>query len=558
MNLKTLFKTGDHVLLSVFIVIYSYLIISVATWITLLITATECERFAGKLPDADVLFQFFNTYLKPLSNLSNSVPNFRTHDDPSRKEMFHTIDAKIDSLKPYLQDNDTNVEPDTTIIEFHPRANDDADMSDSNVTFKIYKFKKLRDLIKVNLDKEMVSDKTKKVIIKTLDALISQLSKSRCTRSNGGDSVITFRNRDAKNLNITMNDWKNITGMYFKNFNESKINDSESLLTKVEELNDFFMNIMNDTIHFKKKQKLKCELVEAARPDLEDDTNSCARYKICSDELKIFMKDFYDATKLTVDTTLKNYEAMFMRDTNPDDVEERNTVEKVIAKLSNTYSERIDKIIEKHVNNFQLDERKDRDINIARLDKYVKEVTSHINEHVKKNIEEDMAPLKARTLLTMQDDIVANLEHDLVSLENDFIGKNCKYFNTCNGKSKKKKSKRRSDDDLFVNFKVSVDDEFKDILNSDAGVLPFMKSKLKARSLNVDRRALDYDKFKSYKVTRTTSAARKNAEMVKTTKEIPNSISYRSKISTTTQNILLDNPFKDFANRSIEIRLKLV
>lgn len=147
------------------------------------------------------------------------------------------IEDKLRELWPYLQDDDVGEQlelegdEETTIIEFIPRARHTNDTLRRNnketETFKenLKKYKKQRDKIKLALEKESVSYKTKQIVTRTLDELIATLVERKCPQkvfqNNEVMKMVTLRNNFIDDFIIPNIKFKSNTSCYI---NKIKLN----------------------------------------------------------------------------------------------------------------------------------------------------------------------------------------------------------------------------------------------------------------------------------------------------------------------------------------------
>lgn len=458
------------------------------------------------------------------------------------------IQEKIAELKPFLQDDDDILETDkitlddsdeTTIIEVAPnvkpkKGNVRKGKQTNATTNDIDLYKDLREKIKRYLNKETMSAKTRKRILKTVDALIAQILGNQCSWKSSDDFekiAVKMRNHGfgpiLKAHNLSKQEWEHFKTQYIELHQDKHIAETLSLFNKFQ---DLFSRIINDTTTLSKRYKIKCHLVDLNQSEIDtlrkgsnmfredNHEDECRTFKICSEELKSFMIDFYKAINDTAVSTFRNYAAMYSNDVNSDTSREQNYFIALIYNTSNTVESKISKIFVKETAKIELDKGKDKRENINNLMQYVKNTVGHVKKRLMKNLEKYLKSFKARLLMTVKEDITVNLDVELGNLERDFITRICTAFLLCNARYwRRRENDVKSNPKLqidgkkvYVKVQLSVNDKLKDDITRNRNLFftNFDSYKKGIRRVHDRNSAISFStKINTIQLTRTTRYA---------------------------------------------------
>ncbi|XP_052751056.1 uncharacterized protein LOC128200745 [Galleria mellonella] len=433
------------------------------------------------LRDFSLISELFKVVIKPYINsiqVSQGVV-FRFVQEAS---VERTIKNKIDELRALLQDSDVNEDildkltlegtDKTTIIEFLPKPKEKykgniLNAKSESLKSNIQKYKIVRDQIKAELAKEYVSDNTQKSDIQIHD-LLSQILQDTENLSSCYKVKCKLVNRDVQN-----------------------------------EKENSIINL--DTKDLSDKQ------IKARRR-----RHKCQNFKICTNELKKFMTDFYNSLNDTAVSKLRNYASMYVSDVNTDGSNEKEAVVSLINKIVYISERKVSKIFRKETLIFNLYENKNIENNIKYLRDYIKNTIIRCNDSIVNKLDVHLKSLRARLLLTVKQDIRANLDVDLGNFERDLKG--CVDFSTCNGKYNSRRnveSNRRYHgiNTNIVYFKVqfNLDDELKDEIVKTVGSVSrfggenFIEKRHKRfRKHQDDNPKMIKGKYNNLNITRTT------------------------------------------------------
>ncbi|XP_046969617.1 uncharacterized protein LOC124536971 [Vanessa cardui] len=438
----------------------------------------------GSLPDLNMLFKLFNTFVGPvLRSYPAEKPVIRSIET----EIDKVIRQKIAQLRYLLQDNDVkNLEnklfledqDETTIIEFLPKTDNKNKDRDDAFKTHLKKYKKIREKINRALIKESVSDKTQKLVVKTLDDLIRNLVGSQCKwkrnlRADGYEEPAMIADR----WNQGLHKLRKVLINLFKN--DFRRNDDVPVF--LDNLQTLFNTVTKDVDTVSKRYKIQCEFVPKSRSSplkhgpnasnslrnswdkTDDEENRCQSVVICSNELKEFMQKFYSALNDTSISVIRNYAEMYRRDVTGDDDNDKNTVIVKLNTLSGKTIDKIKNIFVKETKMFTLDKGKNREANIDALTNYVKNTVEHVKENIKINLNSDIFKLGEKIKTVISDDINVNLVVDLGNLEREFISKICSIFRFCNGKYSGRRFLSQNDkNSLYVQVQLTMDDVMAD------------------------------------------------------------------------------------------------
>uniref|UniRef100_A0A2A4IZP4 Uncharacterized protein n=1 Tax=Heliothis virescens TaxID=7102 RepID=A0A2A4IZP4_HELVI len=457
----------------------------------------------GRLPDVGIISSFLEQFIRPYINslqINRAYP--RTKEETKVEK---AIRLKIAALKPMLQDSEEIDKPkmdsennltlvgndETTIIEFLPKKKSKNKKGEKSVLREgkqedpfqknINKYKQLRQDIKVRLDKEETAPATKKLIIRTLDEMIAQMIERQCTWQAVDATELKNRLfRGPKNARRSMTqlkklsnkEWMNLRKHYmdFLKFNHGKEDDF------MKQFHDFFSNVMNDTFNLSTRYRVRCQLVkvgdnrEVLRENKMVEKNQCDSFKVCSDELKDFLSNFYSYVNDTAVSIFRNYAAMYIRDVKSDTEVDKDIVVSVLENISNKAEKKVRKIFRKKVQNFTLDENKKMGANIQHINDFITATVEEVKVVLKKNLERQLSSMKTKLFTTVKDDLAVNLRVDMDNLGKLFIDRLCALFVICNGRYAARRQENpwtfqpKSTENIYVKVQLTFDDELKDSL----------------------------------------------------------------------------------------------
>ncbi|CAH2092653.1 unnamed protein product [Euphydryas editha] len=449
--------------------------------------------FKGNLPDPLTLSRAFNTFVGPIiKSFPAAKPIFRTI---KKTAVDAIIRQKVAKLRPFLQDDDVkNLEEnifledkdDTTIIEFLPKTEEKNKLNKDDVLkTNIKKFKKIRENINKALMNESVSDKTKNLVIETLDDLIKKLVGSQCKwkrnlRAEGYEEPAIIANRWNRGLHTV----KTIISSVLKN-DSSVLRRNNDVPKFLDNLQILFRSISKDVDMISKKYRIQCEFVPKNRlysvnsaenevnalrnswnkPDDED--NQCQNIVICSNELTEFMRNFYISLNDTSVSVIRNYGEMYARDVISDDENESNVLITLLNNVSVNIEGSVKNIFIKETIDLQLDKDKNIDSNINALSNYVKNTIEYAKASMKRTLKAELVVMSEKIQVVVYDDIKVNIDVDLSNLEREIITKICNVFRLCNGRydSRRLFSNNTNKNNLFVQVELTLDDNMIDIKN---------------------------------------------------------------------------------------------
>ncbi|XP_026735695.1 uncharacterized protein LOC113499412 [Trichoplusia ni] len=520
---------------------------------TLVYESSNSESIKGHLPDINVISHFLEQFLKPYIQsvkLNNGSP-FRAKEETAIEK---AIRKKIAGLKPYLHDEESEENnlratinetddnlalqgnDETTIIEFVPKQNMKRDIkkykgksvmkavNDDKDSFRknIKKYKQLRETIKHLLDKEGAGSKTKKVITRTLDDMLSQMVESQCTwkppEKNTQNHVFRTQKSTHKSLDklhkLSNQEWKNLRKQYL-NFLKFRKHHEDSF---INQFHDFFSDMMNDTWFLSSHYKVKCQLVKIGedtgqkivlRQDQSLDKNKCEGFKICSNELKEFLTNFYKYVNDTAVSTFRNYAAMYIRDVNVDFGLDKDIVVTVIENLSNTVEKKVSKLFKKELEKFTLDEEKRKNENIQHINNFISAIIDRAKKTLKKSLDGELGAMKTKLFVTVKDDLNVNLKVDMDNLQKLFVDRICTVFLLCNGKYASRRQQKpfsfgnKDTDNIYVKVQLTLDDELKDSIASSGSLVQAWDGKDMTHRL-FNNFKIDVKKYDGLNITRTT------------------------------------------------------
>lgn len=475
---------------------------------TLLIASSNADKIKGRLPDIGIISSFLEQFIRPyIDSIQVNSGSPRAKEETA---VDKAIRLKMADLKPMLQDdaqqndNDKNVETDdklalegndeTTIIEFVPKTNLNVKKNKTKESLRegkpetdpfkknINKYKQLRRNIIKLLDKEKTASRTKKLITNTLDEMIAQLIESQCTWKHVDPPDLhthVFRtHKDThKSLNklhkLSEKEWKNLRKQYL-NFLKFKEGEEDSFM---RQFHDFFTNVINDTWNLSQRYKVRCQLVKVGedtsskqylRQDKMVEKDQCDSFKVCTEELKDFLANFYTYLNDTSVSVFRNYAAMYVRDVNVDFGLDINVVVSVIDNISNTAERKVNKIFRKQLDKFTLDENKKKGANIQHINDFINTTVEQVKKGLKKNLDAELGAMKTKLFATVKDDLNVNLRVDLNNLGKLFIDRICSFFILCNGKYAARRLEKpwmfrpKETDKIYVKVQLTLDDELKE------------------------------------------------------------------------------------------------
>ncbi|XP_072945032.1 uncharacterized protein [Epargyreus clarus] len=512
-----------------------------------MIDAGNANKIHGQLPDPSLISTLFSMFVKPYLRTWNTETAFRALEESTIEK---AVRQKVEKLKPFLQDDEFNIQEkdnkitfegndETTIIEFLPSTGEEykTNLRNDNNTFKanMRRYKKLRTKIDKALEKEMVSDKTKKLVMKTLDELISRMIETQCNWKSSAPLNIQ-RNRLIVPRAI-VNTWNKEFQKFKTTFStlvnyrtHDRVKHKDNLMVYLNNLNNLIKDVSDNLETFSKRYKFNCNISErehfkknkenkgALRTtklsyDTDSKTNSCKHFKICSTELRSFFIDFYTSLNDTTVNVLRSYGEMFTRDVNTDVSNEKNSIISLIFNTGDELEKHVIKAFINVLNEFKLDDQKNKEANIILLSNYVRDVMRHVKQEVSSVLEVILQGVSKKVYQSIQQDVTINLDVDLGNLERDLLTKICLIFNVCNNhhKSGRRMNSNVNDDDenkIYVKVELTMDDEFKDALKNNT----LRRSlELNARkffdvdeSLNMTTMLWNTEKYANISVTRTT------------------------------------------------------
>lgn len=519
-------------------------------WISVSVTYGECYKINGETSlITNFIQRFIQPYIQSLQLAADDVPVQRSSNESPVKKAIREV---IEDLRPLLQDEDkenaNNVQlggsSETTIIEFLPKPNRSmlrtGKEPSSELQTSIHKYEKIKSEIKAALQSELVAEKTKKMVTRTLDELIAQVIGNQCTWKSVDHSLAVFRNgKDAKH-NITLAEWEDLKSQYLNFLQRKHLHKSLALFN---DFHNFFSKVINDTNALSTKYKIKCQLIKVggdSKTPLSQETgraqDNCEEFKICSEELKYFLLDFYKSLNDTTVSVFKNYAAMYVRDvvTDTDDTKEIDSVPSVLENMGNAVDRRVSKVFIQELTKIKLDENKNKETNIKILREFIRTTCKRVQKHVKKHLASDLVSLRARLLLTVKQDINMNLGVDLGNLEADIKGRICTVFVTCNGGvSENRRTIYESgtpgvkSNSVYVKVQLTLDDRLKDVMvRSNRDLFRSLQNKYQNNQQRVLKKEyhMDFRKYDNLNVTRTT------VEIESSTKNINSNVSYVNNI----------------------------
>ncbi|PZC73995.1 hypothetical protein B5X24_HaOG208453 [Helicoverpa armigera] len=468
-----------------------------------LFASTSSEKIKGRLPDVGIISSFLEQFIRPyINSFRVNKPNQRSKDE---SKVEKAIRQKIAALKPMLQDSEESDKPkvesennltlegndETTIIEFLPKAKIKnkkeekpllRDVKQEDPFQKnIQKYKQLRQDIKKRLEKEKTATATRKLITRTLDEMIAQMIERQCTWQTVDTTELKNKLfKGPKNARRSMtqlkklsnDDWMSLRKQYmnFLKFNHGKEDDF------MRQFHDFFSNVMNDTLNLSTRYKIRCQLIkvddnrQALRQNKVVEKNPCDSFKVCSDELREFLTNFYTYVNDTAVSTFRNYAAMYIRDVKSDIEIDKDTVLSTCEKISNTAERKVSKIFRKQVENFTLDENKNKVANIQHIGDFITATTEEVKATLKKNLESELGSMKTKLFATVKDDLAVNLKVDMENLGRLFNDRICTLFVLCNSRNSARRQGNpwtftpKKTEDIYVKVQLTFDDELKDSL----------------------------------------------------------------------------------------------
>lgn len=480
----------------------------------------------------NVIADFLQKFIKPFlrsAGLNNAPPINKTVKPEIETKIIKLIKRKLIELKPLVQDDDEMIETEdnltlhgneeTTLIEFLPKTSRRyKNGSEQNIMLNpvtrdplkrsINKYKVLREQIKVMLDEEKISDAKKTLILTTLDEIIAKLIESQCTWT--PDKKLTiFRNETTESIsklsNMTKKQWKKLRHRYMDYLTNRKEKENAFM----NNFHQFFSSVINDTYNLSERYRIRCQLLQlnsnneyeiktALREKKVVEKPKCENFKVCTNELREFFVDFYNYINDTGVSVFKNYASMYIRDVNVELGVDKDVVVSVINNLGNKAERKIIKIYKSELQRFTLDSDKNKNSNIKHIRDFIKDVASMAKNILKAHLVKELAAMKTKLFMTVQEDLVVNLEVDMENLERHYLDMVCTSFVLCNGRYSTRKSgdgwtfRPRSNSEVFVKVQLSLDEEMKEIVARSGLMQHFEKpSHVKYKLKHDFRRAMN-------------------------------------------------------------------
>ncbi|XP_026321511.1 uncharacterized protein LOC113231416 [Hyposmocoma kahamanoa] len=459
----------------------------------------ESSRFQGEAFDSKIS-NYLKEYIKPYLQTKSGNPIFKSavQELGGKLNILEFIDDKIKSLEPLLDGGLPSEEPETelngeetTIIEFADKPAQVNGMLRSEDSFKdhIEKYKKLRFNISKALSKEPVSNKTKMLVTSTLDSMLTQMIEHQCKWTNG---PLVNRANPAHIMDSWARMWNNVQVQYKKLMPEEQQYDEKQQFLK--NLHEFFTNLYDDVKYLSQNYKVVCEFVQPnqqsripffgfgthvenmlprvdAKTAIEkqlqsnklDDKATCQNFRVCYDEIKVFMVDLYKNLNDTGVSTVSNYAAMYQRDVSEDSHNEKEKVIDGLNKMSKIYEHKIDKLFRKQLTKFNLDPQRSRYANIKFINKLISSSIDSAKTRGKQMLDKHLKFLRPKLVLNILKDLFVNIDMDLGNLERDLSEKLCTMFVTCNGKYvlSRKSGSMANNKGVYVKVQLTLNDDEK-------------------------------------------------------------------------------------------------
>ncbi|CAG9788549.1 unnamed protein product [Diatraea saccharalis] len=490
------------------------------------VTNSQPYEVKGNLPDINLIVDFLQKILKPyIDSAPNASPNFRTSYKVSNIEKF--VNKKVEELKALLDDhvdvpleteNNSNItlegDDETTIIEFLPPANKTKLHRNQLVSHKdslktnIKKYKKMREKIKKALLKETVSEKTQRMVTKTFDKIIAELISNQCTWNSTANEMKRKRNGIEKSAVITRRwsqKWKKLKEQYLRSVGTNQSNaqfPGVKLYRFFEQFHDFLSHIVDDTDKISDRYKIVCQFVEHS--DYRDSALrkgskmkfNCDNFKICSGEIRTFLVNLYNVLNNTAVSTFRNYASMYVRDVNTDPSNEKEAVVMTVNEIGDLVEQKVEDAFKMQTRKLHLDTKKDKDDNIKALRRYIHNLIDYTNNNIKKDLPQNLRPLKPKLQHSIFQDLNVNLDLDLHNLKDAMERGLCEKFITCNGKFIERRQNNGvmlADyfrNNLYVKLQMYLDDETKEKLSeklrqtTEINVVELKKKKHKNKPKN--------------------------------------------------------------------------
>lgn len=452
---------------------------------TLLIASTISDKIKRNSTDTGIITNFLRKIVSHYIE-SNQFLNGKRRENPPENKMLTQIESairrKVIKLKSMLQDVEhkdqikikpkNNVKLDendkTTVIELLSGNNRRANLRLSSrntgqekdtLNSKIEKYKDLRRRIRSLLHEEKTSISTSKLIIRTLDEMLALLIERKNVDS---EDVVNYLLKNAPNSVKKLSHKRKVDGYYklMCYLRPDKSNIHNNIYTNDPEY---------DSPRMKSSDK------NIARDSKIKATNQCDSFKVCSDELRDFLRITYHHLNETAVSTFTNYAAMYLRDVKEETKSVKDVVSSKLEHLGNSAENKVNEIFLKELEHFTLDENGDKTENIEHMNNFIKATTYHIKSSIQRLVNDKLSAMKRELFSTMKDDLTVNLRMDMDNLNRLFeTSQICSFFVLCNGTPHGSKrfnirgSLRRIDDEnIHVNVQRRLNDE---LHNFSAGV----------------------------------------------------------------------------------------
>ncbi|CAH1639006.1 unnamed protein product [Spodoptera littoralis] len=534
------------------------------------ISSNKTEKISvNGLPNVGIISAFLEQFIKPYieSIHHDNKDKPRTVEE---SKVDKAIRLKMSQLKPLLEDGQCNCDAsrqadtknetennltlngnnETTIIEFvsDRRSKDRSSLRENKQELDPFqrnmkRYKALRYIIKQALDKENAANSTKTLITRTLDEMIAMLIERQCTWKSVDTTGLNNRifnhpkniRRSMKYLQKLSNkEWMSLRTQYlnFLRFTNDQKN------SFIKQFHEFFSSVINNTWDLT-KYRVRCQLIKLddkpqkgslgiRNKNIVKETTQCDTINVCvcEDELKYFLKNFHSHLNDTAVSVFKDYSAMYIRDFTGEIEIDKDIVGSTLDTLSKTAAKKVCKIYRKQLENFTLDEEKEKKANLDNINNFIKSTKGEVKTALLQIVDYELSAMKTKLFKTVKDDLVVNLKADLDNMQTQYTEKVCSLFASCNGKSiagapvaarrvddSHWKFKPKDVDNVYVKVQLSLDDEFKDSLASIAKIRRWEGKDLTHRSNRGLPVRLEEFRQTNLSVTRTTLSSTTWLEM---------------------------------------------
>ncbi|XP_047992707.1 uncharacterized protein LOC125231308 [Leguminivora glycinivorella] len=384
-----------------------------------------------------------------VNNLQNSsiLKNVQP-DEIQRRFNNDTSDEEV----PTDDSEETIILRDPNLIELQPnRRNIDTKTISTNITndrSEIYK--ELQNKIGGLLNKEQISNETKRLISNAFDKVVNQMN-NKCVFRASQDLSSNAKFRVGKPEKRAM---KTMLKLYNSQFN--KLIDGYSFDSKensrfLRNLRELFFEMHNSFKKFTLQDDLQCKVVKhkskkhtkhssvhtttehknILREKHTTKSSKCEIRSICPFELKMYLADFAMSVLETIDLVFNNYKKMYLADvTNEESGEEkrflqvmRDTNRLINKKFNETFIEEIYKL--------DMDSSADIKAKVAKVDKFIGGAVSHIKALVNGALTDELIRIPSKMQSTVNKDIMTNMDIEMVNMVDKIKSKMCKAFQTC-------------------------------------------------------------------------------------------------------------------------------